>query len=145
MLNDREDGRPYVKRCLIHDIEKFYSTVNKIMSAQGDERKRNHSTNVSAEKQFPMHERRTSNPEHMKNIIGLALQRNQISNQYHNQAYPYFLRSQGPFEVYDHAQSKGQQFVQNLQETNNQAHERFVKECEEIKAVRHYEKDQFHW
>jgi len=39
------------------------------------------------------------------------------------------MRSQGPFKVYDHASAKGQQFVQNLQETNNQAHERFQNEC----------------
>jgi len=47
----------------------------------------------------------------MDNLIGLALDRKNISNQYYNNAYPYFLRSQGPFKVYDHAKSKGQNFV----------------------------------
>lgn len=40
-------------------------------------------------------------------MIGQALDRKKISNSYHNNAYPYFLRSQGPFKVYDHAKAKG--------------------------------------
>lgn len=50
----------------------------------------------------------------MKNLIGLALNRKQVSNNYHYSAYPYFLRSQGPYKVYDHATTKGQQYVANL-------------------------------
>ena len=55
------------------------------------------------------------------------------------------MRSQGPFKIYDHSHVKGQQYVQNLNETNNQAHERFIKECEHIREVRKFEKKQFGW
>lgn len=53
----------------------------------------------------------SQDPNSVKNLIGLALNRKQISGNYHHNAYPYFLRSQGPFKVYDHAQAKGQQYV----------------------------------
>lgn len=51
----------------------------------------------------------TSEGQNMKieQLIGLALDRKRISKQYYNNAYPYFLRSQGPFKVYDHAKAKG--------------------------------------
>lgn len=40
-------------------------------------------------------------------MVGMALQRKHISQNYHHNAYPYFMRSQGPFKVYDHASAKG--------------------------------------
>ena len=55
------------------------------------------------------------------------------------------MRSQGPFKIYDHANSKGKQFVANLTETNAQAHNRFQTECERIKENREYEREQFGW
>lgn len=38
-----------------------------------------------------------------KKLIGLALERKNISDQYQANFYPSFLRSHGPFKVYDHA------------------------------------------
>jgi len=73
------------------------------------------------------------------------LNRKQISTGYHSQAYPYFMRSNGPFKVYDHAQQKGQQYVYNLEESHADAHRRFQKECERIKEVREFEREQFGW
>ena len=55
------------------------------------------------------------------------------------------MRSQGPFKVYDHAQAKGQNYVQNLTETNQQAHERFQEQCKKLKDVREFEREQFGW
>ena len=55
----------------------------------------------------------------MSTLIGQALDRKQISNNYHCQAYPSFMRSNGPFKVYDHAQTKGKQYVSNLQDINS--------------------------
>ena len=81
----------------------------------------------------------------MKNLIGLALNRKQVSSNYHYSAYPYFLRSQGPYKVYDHATTKGQQYVANLQEINEQAHNRFIQECKKVKEVRDFEREQFGW
>ena len=85
------------------------------------------------------------NNANMKNLIGLALNRKQVSNNYHYSAYPYFLRSQGPYKVYDHATTKGQQYVANLQEINEQAHNRFIQECKKVKEVRDFEREQFGW
>jgi hypothetical protein len=83
--------------------------------------------------------------ENVKNIIGLALQRKQISKSYHYGAYPSFMKSNGPYSVYDHAAVKGQQYVYNLQETFNQAHDRFKAECEEIKELKEDQKKFFKW
>lgn len=55
------------------------------------------------------------------------------------------MRSQGPFKVYDHAQSKGQNYVQNLTDTNAQAHERFQEQCKSLKNTREFEREQFGW
>lgn len=55
------------------------------------------------------------------------------------------MRAHGPFKVYDHAKAKGQEFVQNLTETNLQAQQRFDLECQKLKEVREFEKQQFHW
>jgi hypothetical protein len=70
-----------------------------------------------------------STQDDVRTIIGLALNRKQVSANYHSQAYPYFMRSQGPFKIYDHAQHKGKQYVHNIQEINNLAHQRFQEEC----------------
>lgn len=78
-------------------------------------------------------------------MIGQALDRKKISNSYHNNAYPYFLRSQGPFKVYDHAKAKGQNYVLNVQAINEQAHQRFEDECKKIKEIRNFEREEFNW
>ena len=41
------------------------------------------------------------------NLIGDALNRKVVSDHYHSKAYPLFMQSNGPFKVYDHAESKG--------------------------------------
>lgn len=81
----------------------------------------------------------------VRTIIGLALNRKQVSANFHTQAYPYFMRSQGPYKIYDHAQHKGKQYVHNIQEINNQAHQRFQAECQKIKSLRESEREQFDW
>ena len=86
-----------------------------------------------------------SQDEDVRTIIGLALNRKQIGPGYHTDAYPYFMRSQGPFKVYDHAQQKGSSAVTNLSGTNAAAHTRFQDECERIKENREYEREQFGW
>lgn len=75
----------------------------------------------------------------------MALDRKTISKQYYSNAYPTFLRSQGPFRVYDHAINKGQNFVQNLQAINDQAQKRFEEECKKIKQIRKFEREEFNW
>jgi CTP:phosphocholine cytidylyltransferase-like protein len=81
----------------------------------------------------------------VKNLIGLALERKQISNNYQSNAYPYFLRSQGPFRIYDHAQAKGKNYVGNIQAINEQARQRLEKEYHQIKEVRSFEREEFGW
>ena len=76
-------------------------------------------------------------------LIGNALDRNVISKEYHQQAYPSFLRSNGPFKVYDHAHQKGTQYVANIQYINDQAQKRFQSELTNIKQVREFERKQF--
>ena len=51
----------------------------------------------------------------------------------------------GPFRVYDHAQAKGQNYVQNIQAINEQAHKRFEDECDTIKKTRKFEREEFGW
>ena len=43
-----------------------------------------------------------STQDDVRTIIALALNRKQVSPQYHTQTYPYFMRSQGPYKIYDH-------------------------------------------
>ena len=62
-------------------------------------------------------------------MIGLALERKTISNNFHSKAYPSFFKSSGPFRVYDHAQAKGKNYVNNIMSINQQAAERFQNEC----------------
>ena len=62
----------------------------------------------------------TTKPEfNVENMIGLALERKNISNEYHAKQYPYFMRSQGPFRVFDHAHSRGPNYVANIQKSND--------------------------
>lgn len=120
-----------------NDLEKFYSTMNTILRSQGKAKAPRNFSNLTA-----------SDAPHRGNVsdlIGSALHRKHIGPGYHYGAYPYFMRSQGPFKIYDHATAKGQQFVQNLTETNKQAHLRFLKDCEQLKERREHERRQFNW
>jgi hypothetical protein len=45
--------------------------------------------------------------QNLDKVIGNALERKTISDNYHSSAYPQFLRSHGPFKVYNHAEQKG--------------------------------------
>lgn len=53
-----------------------------------------------------------------------ALYRKKISNNYHT-AVPKFMRSQGPFAVYDHAQHKGAHSYDTVGNVNEQALARY--------------------
>ena len=53
-----------------------------------------------------------------------ALYRKKISNNYHT-AVPKFMRSQGPFAVYDHAQNKGAHSYDTVGNVNEQALARY--------------------
>ena len=68
-----------------------------------------------------------------------ALYRKKISNEYHT-AVPKFMRSQGPFAVYDHAAHKGGQSFNIYGSVNEQALQRFNKEIEGVQRVREHEK-----
>ena len=58
------------------------------------------------------------------NEVEAALYRKKISSKYHT-SVPKFLRSQGPFAVYDHAQHKGQRSYEMVGAVNEQALARF--------------------
>jgi hypothetical protein len=45
--------------------------------------------------------------QNLDQMIGNAFERKTISDNYHSSVYPQFLRSNGPFKVYNHAQEKG--------------------------------------
>lgn len=77
----------------------------------------------------------------MNDMIGNALERKTISDQYHSSAYPQFLRSNGPFKVYNHAEHKGS--IENIHKINQQADQRFHQEMNQIKSVKEFEKNQF--
>lgn len=55
-----------------------------------------------------------SQTDSINKLIGNALDRKVISENYHFQAYPSFLRSNGPYRVYDHATTKGTKCVKNI-------------------------------
>jgi hypothetical protein len=55
------------------------------------------------------------------------------------------MRSQGPFKIYDHAQTKGEKSLYNRDQIFRQAQHRFTDECEKIKESRFYEKEEFGW
>lgn len=74
----------------LEDIDRLYRTANSLFKTNGYKP----AQSATAESQ----------DEDVRTIIGLALNRKQIGPGYHTDAYPYFMRSQGPFKVYDHAQ-----------------------------------------
>lgn len=76
------------------DMNRFYQTANNLYGKD---------KGLNKFVQDGMH----STQDDVRTIIGLALNRKQVSANYHSQAYPYFMRSQGPFKIYDHAQHKG--------------------------------------
>jgi hypothetical protein len=49
-----------------------------------------------------------------KKLLGAALNRHEINSQYHSKAYPYFMKANGPFKVYNHAKQKGRDYETNL-------------------------------
>lgn len=72
------------------DMNRFYLTANNLYGKD---------KGLNKFVQDGMH----STQDDVRTIIGLALNRKQVSANYHSQAYPYFMRSQGPFKIYDHA------------------------------------------
>ena len=56
--------------------------------------------------------------------VEAALYRKKISNEYHT-TVPKFMRSQGPFAVYDHAAHKGAHSYETVGNVNEQALTRF--------------------
>lgn len=116
------------------DMNRFYLTANNLYG-------KDKGLNKFVQEGMSMH----NTQDDVRTIIGLALNRKQVSANYHSQAYPYFMRSQGPFKIYDHAQHKGKQYVHNIQEINNLAHQRFQEECQKIKDTREFEREQFDW
>ena len=56
--------------------------------------------------------------------VEAALYRKKISDKYHT-SVPKFLRSQGPFAVYDHAAHKGNRSYETVGNVNEQALGRF--------------------
>ena len=56
--------------------------------------------------------------------IEKALYRKKISDNYHT-SVPKFLRSQGPFAVYDHAAHKGSNAYETVGSVNQQALQRY--------------------
>ena len=71
------------------------------------------------------------------------MQRKKISDNYHT-SVPKFLRSQGPFAVYDHAAHKGTRVYDTVCNVNQQALQRYEQEISEIQKVRESEKKQFY-
>jgi hypothetical protein len=52
-------------------------------------------------------------------VIGDALNRKTVNDNYHSKAYPLFMQSNGPFKVYDHAEAKGPRESQKMKNTND--------------------------
>lgn len=75
--------------------------------------------------------------------VEAALYRKKISNSYHT-AVPKFMRSQGPFAVYDHAQHKGAHSYETVGSVNEQALARYKEQSKNIRQVRENEKNQFY-
>jgi hypothetical protein len=79
----------------------------------------------------------------IQRIISNALNRKTVSVAYHT-AVPQFLKSQGPFTVYDHAMHKGER-VKNINgSVNNAALDRYTQEIEHVKNCRNKEKETFY-
>ena len=58
-------------------------------------------------------------------LIGNALNRHEISDQYHTEGPPGFMKSMGPFCIYDHAKAKGGIFADSKQVSGLMAKRRF--------------------
>lgn len=77
------------------------------------------------------------------NAVEQALNRKIISDNYHT-AVPKFLRSQGPFAVYDHSAHKGTRSHEMTGAVNEQALGRFNSEIDKVQRQREHEQQQFY-
>lgn len=75
--------------------------------------------------------------------VEAALYRKKISDKYHT-SVPKFLRSQGPFAIYDHAAHKGGRTFETVGAVNEQALSRFNQDVEGVQKRREFEKEQFY-
>ena len=75
--------------------------------------------------------------------VEAALYRKKISDKYHT-SVPKFLRSQGPFAIYDHAAHKGGRTFETVGAVNEQALTRFNADVDGVQKRREAEKDQFY-
>lgn len=75
--------------------------------------------------------------------VEAALYRKKISDKYHT-SVPKFLRSQGPFAVYDHSAHKGAGSFDKIGNVNEQAINRFNSQIQGIQRQRELEKNQFY-
>lgn len=71
--------------------------------------------------------------------VEAALYRKKISDKYHT-SLPKFLRSQGPFAVYDHATIKGSNTFETVGKVNEQALDRFKQDIGAVQKMRETEK-----
>lgn len=69
-------------------------------------------------------------------MIGDALNRKKISDNYFNNAYPSFMKANGPFKIYDYSEQKGEFYVDNLQKNFTKAHDRFYQEMNYLKDLK---------
>lgn len=76
-------------------------------------------------------------------MIGDALKRKKVSDQYHSKVYPYFMHANGPYKIYDHAQKVGAKEYQKMQSNNEQAVSRFNEELQQIKNLKEFQKTEF--
>ncbi len=74
-------------------------------------------------------------------LLSRHLERKQISQNYHS-SVPKFLHSEGPFEIYDHNDMKGnnQAFNSSMQG----AYQRYEKDLIELKNLRKKQRSEFH-
>ena len=83
------------------------------------------------------------NVEDQREIIKNALNRKQISHDYHT-TLPKFMKSQGPFAVYDHAIHKGEGTTQVNSMVTEQALNRHFDEVKRLQGMREGEQAQFY-
>jgi hypothetical protein len=72
-----------------------------------------------------------------------GLDRKVINNSFYQDNFPVFLRSNGPYEVYDHARTKGEREVSKMGKINKLAQDRFNEEVEKLKTLKQTEKKEF--
>lgn len=75
--------------------------------------------------------------------VEMALYRKRISDDYHT-TVPKFMRSQGPFAVYDHGVHKGAHSFDTIGKVNEQALQRFHQQIDDVQKTREAEKHQFY-